>query len=138
MIADDLIAAARACLGTPFHHQGRQPGVGLDCGGLMVVALRAIGLDPVDLPAYGRRPRDGMMERMLDAQPLMSRVSIDLLQPGDILLMRFDAEPQHLALLAGDTVIHAYEAVGQVVEHRLDSRWRRRIVRAYRLAEAGR
>ncbi len=31
---DAAIAAARTCLGTPFHHQGRAPGVGLDCIGL--------------------------------------------------------------------------------------------------------
>ena len=39
----NMIAAARACLGTPFHHQGRMPGVGLDCIGLVIVALARCG-----------------------------------------------------------------------------------------------
>jgi len=36
-----MIEAARRCIGTPFHHQGRASGIGLDCIGLIVIALRA-------------------------------------------------------------------------------------------------
>jgi hypothetical protein len=46
--------------------------------------------------------------------------------------MRFGNEPQHLAVFEGDNVIHAYESIGRVVEHRLDDKWRKRIVRVYR------
>lgn len=130
---DDLIAAARACLNTPFHHQGRQPNVGLDCGGLLVVALRAIGIQPVDMVAYDRRPHGGIMENLLDSQPCLTRVQVSEMRPGDILLMRFKSDPQHLALLAGESILHAWEAAGRVVEHRMDNRWLRHIVRAYRL-----
>ena len=52
--------------------------------------------------------------------------------PGDLLLMRFAGEPQHLAVFTGETIIHAYQATGRVVEHSLDDKWRRRIVRVYR------
>lgn len=135
MTADDLIAAARACEHTPFVHQGRQPGVGLDCAGLLKVALCAIGRAPLDRTDYGRIPHGGELEAMLDAQPLLVRVPINEMRAADILLMRFKADPQHLALLAGETIIHAYEDAGKVVEHRLDTRWRARIVRVYRLKE---
>ncbi|MDD5585633.1 MAG: hypothetical protein PHY92_01580, partial [Alphaproteobacteria bacterium] len=56
MRAVRMIAAARACLGTPFHHQGRKPGVGLDCIGLIVVALQAAGYDVRDRFDYSPRP----------------------------------------------------------------------------------
>lgn len=132
MTSDDLIRAARDCLGTPFHHQGRQPGVGLDCGGLLVVALRAVGVDPIDMAGYARRPHGGTLERLLDSQSFLVRVAIQERAVADVLLMRFGAEPQHLALLTGETIIHAWEAVGKVVEHRLDGRWLRHVVRVYR------
>lgn len=137
MIAEDLISAARAMLGTPFHHQGRAPGVGLDCAGLLVVACQQQGVACEDMGGYGRQPRDGMLESMLDRQPCLERVPLEPLQAGDVLLMRFRTEPQHLALFAGATVIHAYESAGGVVEHVLDDAWRRRIVRVYRFVEAG-
>lgn len=35
----DFLLATRALLGTSFQHQGRVPGVGLDCAGLVVCAL---------------------------------------------------------------------------------------------------
>jgi hypothetical protein len=47
--------------------------------------------------------------------------------------MRFAGDPQHLAICAGDTIIHAYESAGQCCEHRLsDDLWAARIVRVYR------
>ena len=45
-----IVAAARACIGTPFRPQGRLPGVGLDCIGLAAWAVRAVGIE-VDVPA---------------------------------------------------------------------------------------
>ena len=48
--------------------------------------------------------------------------------------MRFAADPQHLAIYTGETIIHAYEAVGRCCEHRLSSMWKARIVRLYRFA----
>ena len=41
MTSADIIAIARACLGTPFRHQGRIPGVALDCAGLVVAVAAA-------------------------------------------------------------------------------------------------
>jgi len=52
MSADEILAAARACLGTPFLHQGRIPGVALDCAGLVVAVAQAIGADYVDRTGY--------------------------------------------------------------------------------------
>lgn len=134
MTADDIIAAARACLGTPFRHQGRIPGTGLDCAGVVVEVARAVGASPLDVSGYGRVPANGQLEATLDAQPDLQRIlDLDARQPGDILLLRFAGEPQHLALLtADDTLIHSYEAVGRCCEHRLSSMWAARIVRVYR------
>jgi len=130
MTADDIIAAARECLETPFRHQGRRIGQGLDCAGVVAHVADRLGLH-YDAPTnYGRTPYRGLLEATLDAQTCLDRVQV--MQAGDVLLMKWKAEPMHLAVWTGETVIHAYESVGKCVEHGLDAAWRARIVRAYR------
>jgi len=133
--ASDIIAAARQCLGAPFRHQGRSIETGLDCAGVALHVAQACGCDVLDVTGYGRTPANGQLESTLDQQPHLVRVpDIESRQPGDLLLMRFANEPQHIAVLTGDSVVHAYASVGKCCEHILDNKWARRIVRVYRFA----
>lgn len=132
MTPDQIIAAARACLKTPFAHQGRLPGVALDCAGLVVAVARALEIDHLDFPGYGRRPANGQLKAALDAQPELREVSASAILPGDILLMAFEREPQHLAIYAGATLIHSWAAPGEVCEHDFSEIWQRRTIAAYR------
>lgn len=132
-MTDDIIAAARACLGTPFRHQGRIPGLALDCAGLVVQVVKTIGLPYHDERGYSRLPHHGRLEAALDAQPSLRQIPAGDRAPGDVLLMRFKAAPTHLGILAGDTLIHAYEQAGKVCEHRMDPAWIARIARVYRI-----
>ncbi len=132
MTVDDILNHARQCLGTPFKHQGRLIAFGLDCAGVVIHVARQIGAGHIDTSGYGRTPANGQLERTLDAQPCLERVSLANRAAGDVLLMRFASEPQHLAICAGETIIHAYEAAGLCCEHRLSSMWAARIVRVYR------
>lgn len=125
---EQIVAEARTWLKTPFRHQGRVRGVGVDCAGVVVGVAHALGLSTFDHTGYGREPHGGMLKRLLDAH--LDRVTGEP-QPGDVLLMRFEREPQHLAIVSDLGIIHAYERVGRCVEHGLDEVWRRRIVRAY-------
>lgn len=132
MTAAEIIAAARECIDTPFHHQGRIVGLALDCAGVAVhVASKWYEVE--EPQSYGRFPNDAMLEQWIERQLFMGRAAIP--QAGDLLLMRFSGEPQHMAIHAGDTMIHAYQAAFKTVEHNLDDRWRRRIVRAYRFKD---
>lgn len=132
MTAAEIIAAARAAIGTPFVHQGRAVGVGLDCAGLVIHVARTIGAEHVDSSGYARHPSQGLLEAALADQPCLERVALAERQAGDVLLMRFAGDPQHLGIFSGDSVIHSYAKVGQVCEHRLDEAWERRIVQVYR------
>ena len=133
MTAAEIVAAARECLNTPFQHQGRIVGLALDCAGVAVhVASKWHTVEQP--PAYGRLPHDAMLEQWIERQPFLARAATP--QAGDLLLMRFENEPQHLAIHAGETMIHAYQSIGKTVEHNLDDKWRRRIVRAYRFKDA--
>ncbi len=143
MMRDDILAAARAELGTPFRHQGRTPGWSLDCAGLVVTVAAALGVDYSDQQGYSRHPSDGLLESALDAQPCLVRVALADMQAGDVLLMRFNADPQHLAIFAGwsdvyqaEGIIHAWLQAKKVCEHVLTDEWRSRIVRVYRFQEA--
>lgn len=135
MTADDVIAAARALLGTPFVHQGRFPGRALDCAGVIVATATALGIAHDDMTDYSRLPTGGLLRQVLDSQPGLVAVPLANIASGDILLMRFKREPQHLGIYTGSSLIHAWQIVGQVVEHAFDETWRRRLVAAYRFRE---
>jgi len=130
MTVDEIIGAARECLGTPFKHQGRIVGLALDCAGVIVHTCERLGITVEQPAAYGRLPHDAMLEFWADKQSFLCPVAIP--KAGDILLMRFTGDPQHVAVFTGENIIHAYEEIGRTVEHRLDARWKKRIVKAYR------
>lgn len=134
--SEQIVAEARRWRDTPFRHQGRVHGVGVDCAGLIVGVARALGVEVADRTDYARTPHADMLRQVVEVNcgaPVAGpRPTDDQLRPGDVLLMRFEAEPQHLALYCGQTIIHAYQRVGRVVEHRFAAVWRACVVAAYR------
>lgn len=148
MIPRSVVAAeARRWIGTPWVHQGRTHGLGTDCGGLVGGVAVALGIVQPDWwskvfdPLYGgydRQPSHGTLQRVCES--FMDRA--DTIRVGDVLLMRFAEEPQHLAIAVdyrwgGLSMVHALSRAGKVVEHRLDAAWRRRVVQAYGMPGVG-
>ena len=127
----DVVTAARAWIDTPFRHQGRAKGKGVDCAGLVIGVARDLGMEAEDVAGYSRQPFGDSLKRVIDAQ--MVRVSAA--EPGDVYLMRFDSDPQHLAIASDIGIIHAYSSARRCVEHSLDDVWRKRIVAIYRFRE---
>lgn len=113
----NIVAIARGYVGTPFRHQGRIPGLALDCAGVVVCVAKELGLEGefTEVP-YGKHPHGGTLQRLCDAH--MDRVS--LYGAGDVLLMAWEFEPQHLAIVSDIGIIHSYAKAKKVVEHRLD------------------
>ena len=130
MNTSEIISAARECLDTPFQHQGRLIGAALDCAGVVVHVANKLGCEVVQPSAYSRSPSNGLLEFWADAQPYLERVNES--QAGDILMMRFWKEPQHVGIFTGENIIHAYENIKKVCEHRLSDVWAARVVRVYR------
>lgn len=133
MTPESIIAAARECLETPFHHQGRVLGVGMDCAGVLVHTLQRHDLPYVDERGYPRHPYHGLMQRILDSQPALRRIPRNEIAPGDVLLMRYRSEPQHVVIYAGSSIIHGSSEHGRCVEHTLDPGARMRVTAAYRI-----
>jgi NlpC/P60 family putative phage cell wall peptidase len=129
---DDVVLQARTWLNTPYHHQGRLKGVGVDCAGLIIGVAHELGLSDFEIGGYTPRPDGDSLRRACQAQ--MRPLTLDELAPGDVLLFRFDAHPGHLGFLSGpQTLLHAYLPRRKVVEHGLDAAWWRQVVGCYRL-----
>lgn len=137
MIGDAVVSAARQCLGTPFRHQGRIPGVGLDCLGLILHVGNAIER-PLKAPsAYPKDPAHQDLLAGAEANENLVRITdLTALQPGDIPVIQIGNRLRHFAIYTGPTLIHVWDGgVNQVCEHVIDERWRRRGVAAYRFVE---
>lgn len=133
----DVVAEARTWLGTPYQHQASLKGIACDCAGLILGIARALELLPdkdfraPEFAGYGREPSPLMMLKACDR--FLDRTARFGL--GDVLVMRFEKDPQHLAIVSQVDpfyIIHSHAMVFKVTEHRLDEKWASRLVRAYR------
>lgn len=115
----DWVATLMQCQGTPYLHQGRAPGIGLDCVGPLIWAARTLGLKPAgfDITGYTRTP-DGSLQPTLDEH--LERVPRERLGLGDVVLNGFRLErPRHIAVIVGEAwgewlMLHANGDVGTV------------------------
>lgn len=133
-----IVETARSLIGTKFHHQGRVPGVGLDCAGVLIVTAWITGKKPrsFDVTGYPRIPDGVTLQRLCDEN--LDRVWE--LQPGDIALIRWqksDAPAQHLGIVGdhpnGLSLIHADSRHHKkVIESRLEFGRYMRLVQGYR------
>jgi NlpC/P60 family putative phage cell wall peptidase len=134
--ADEVVAAARAFLGTPYRHQASLAGAGCDCLGLLRGVWRALyGAEPVTVPAYRADMRDqtnaGALRR---AAELLLLREAGPLAAGQVVLFRLGgmAEAKHCGILVSDhRFIHAQERLG-VVEADLTEAWARRVSGRFR------
>lgn len=155
----EFINAARAYVGTPFHHAGRVKGVGVDCMGLICCAGREIKYPFEDILAYSRSASGfSLVERCAE---YLDEIDVGAQEPGDIGLFWTDRSsklPQHACIFtdyAGKLgMIHAWEQAGRpstprrrrgigvstnlgsVVEHIYTDFWRRRLCRVFTLRGA--
>lgn len=127
----DILAEARTFIGTPFHHQGRVKGAGVDCAGVVIGTADALGLltDFEDKP-YAKSPSADQLRTTL--KNYLIEIPISEAKAGDVLLFAFDREPQHVAFLTDIGILHAYAQVRKCVEHSLDAVWKSRVRGAYR------
>jgi cell wall-associated NlpC family hydrolase len=116
----EIIAEARSYIGTPWQHQGRLKGVGVDCAGVVVGVGKTCGVISGDSWAlgtgYGRQPNPIKMKMALDA--LLDRVRKENMLPGDVAWLRAGCDlAQHLGIFSErNTLIHAvnYQVVQEL------------------------
>lgn len=110
-----LAEAAQALIGTPFRLRGREPETGLDCIGLVSIALKRIARQTPTLPHYEMRNLDlGRFSSLLDQVGLTPSASPSC--AGNILLLRPSTAQFHLAIVGpSGLLIHAHAGLGRVV-----------------------
>ncbi len=131
---EQVVAAAREWINTPWSHQHRLRGVGTDCAGLALGVAADLHLARPEVPAYSKQPANGSLLKYCNDN--MQRVHG--LALGRVALLKFGTEPQHLGILGdyslgGFTLIHAYATSRKVVEHRIDDLWLNRIVAVFEM-----
>ena len=125
-----MLDEARRWIGVPFLHQGRRR-TGVDCIGLVIVTLQAVGRLPPDFERtdYGRIPNRDELQQKIAAYC----TRLEHPEPGCMLTLRWNRLAGHTALYTGETIIHAYQRIGYVVEHGYRGPWIRRTDAAWRL-----
>lgn len=129
----DIIDAARTFLGTPFHHQGRAKGAGIDCIGLLVGAASEAGIAIQDRIDYPRQPIPA--ELLADLAANLDPVESMEPSVADVLVFWIADEwtPQHVGLATDVGMIHAWAGGRQrVQEHGMTQGWRARLHSVWR------
>jgi cell wall-associated NlpC family hydrolase len=95
------IEAVRKCVGTPYVHQGRAVGVGMDCPGPLILPARETGIKPPDFDVHGYNadPDGKSLRKYLDEH---LTPEIGPLQAGRVVLCAWSRErmrPRHLGVI---------------------------------------
>jgi len=104
-------------------HQARMKSVGVDCIGVVIGTARALQLVAPDfnIDGYTQQPDGTLIET---AGRYMTRIDQAAMQPGDVVAIAFDGDPQHFGVLVdyrygGLAIVHASGKYGKVIETRL-------------------
>lgn len=140
---DEIVAVARAWLGTPYLHQASVKGQGTDCLGLVRGVWRELyGAEPELAPPYG--PDWNERHHASGREPLLEGARRNLTQvaaarPGDVLVFRIvpGGPAKHCGIMTtADQFIHAY-AGRSVLESWLARWWIERLAGTFAFPAPG-
>ena len=116
----DVVVAARAWLGTPYHHMADLKGVGVDCAMLLVRVFCDLGLvAPFDPRPYVRDWHLHRGEEKYLSFLLARAREVEAPAAGDVILFRVGRCYAHGGIVSsGDplTIVHAFAPTACVVE----------------------
>lgn len=130
---DDIVAAARSKIGTPFRHQGRGDH-GLDCVGLVIVLGKELGVLDYDVRTYQKRTNGHQFMTYFRESGLREATWADR-RIGDVVVMHDQHFPCHVAVLSSvqpDAIVHAHAMRRGVLEEAYTPHWHKRFVGLYR------
>jgi len=117
-IRQAIMDEAMSWLGTPYHHNARLKGVGVDCAQLPAAVYHAVGLIPNLEPEYSPQwmlHRDE--EKYLEwVRPYAREIGREEVQTGDLVMWRFGRTYSHSAIVLNrPTIIHAMQRGRRVI-----------------------
>ncbi|MCE2993883.1 MAG: hypothetical protein ACK5WS_00385 [Alphaproteobacteria bacterium] len=141
---EKIVKEARDWIGTPFKSQGRVKQVACDCLGLIIGvaknlninASNGLPLSMYDQLNYNLKKQTVDLENLLESLLIKS----DKLSVGSLVLIKFDAIPQHLGIISDHThygfgLIHSDIKTNKVVEHGLTEDLFQKIQHIYKFCE---
>lgn len=114
-----IVARAEALIGTRFRLHGRDPRHGLDCIGLVLMAL---DLNQCAVP-NGYRVRGGNVCELYRMAVRLGLHRVERASPGDVALVRPSPIQLHLMVATEGGHIHAHAGLGRVVRMPGPSPW---------------
>lgn len=137
-VSSAIIKEARSWLSTPYQHQAKVKGVGVDCVGLIIAVGVKLNLVPDELlkiDGYARTPNPKHMQRIIEKN-LDSITQADVM-PGDIAWIQWrKGLPMHMGFIScyngKATILHALSTAGMVTEHTLSKEWSDRVLSYWR------
>ncbi|WP_194966893.1 C40 family peptidase, partial [Rickettsia endosymbiont of Cardiosporidium cionae] len=138
----EIIDCARKYLGIKFRHQGRilinndnNNQVGCDCLGLIIGIAKNLNLKSVtdkmlsdcDVNNYTIIPDPSKLFNFCKTHFI--KIAKNKMKQADIALMKFNYQPQHLAIIANDmndnnfTIIHSYIQARAIIEQPMNNYW---------------
>jgi hypothetical protein len=114
---DEIVARARALVGARFRPQGRTAADGLDCIGLVALAVDARSV-PRDYALRG-----GSAARLMAELRAAGLSAVSEMAGGDVLILAPGPGQLHLGLFTGSGLIHGDAGVRRVVERPLPLPW---------------
>ena len=114
---DEVVARARALVGCRFRPQGRSPADGLDCIGLVALAIDACDV-PRNYALRGGAP--ARLARELSAGGLKP---VETMAPGDVIIVKTGPGQLHLGVFTGTGLVHGDAGLRRVTERPLPWPW---------------
>lgn len=133
----NIVTAALGWLDTPYHHQARVKGVGVDCAQLVAAVAEECGfIEPGTViqnysPEWHLHNKEEKLVDLLFEFKCVEKTG-EPIAPGDILVFKFGRVCSHLGIAtAFGMFIHARIDQGKVVLNSLSGDWQRRHVRTF-------
>ena len=114
---EEIVARARALIGTRYRPQGRTAADGLDCIGLVALAVGARNV-PRDYALRG-----GSVPRLTAELKAAGLGRVREMAAGDVLVLAPGPDQLHLGLFTGVGLVHGDAGIRRVVERPLPLPW---------------
>lgn len=128
-----VVSKAQEFVGTPYHHQGRIKGIGIDCCGLIIQVAKELKISNYDIDNYSSRGNGETFLKAFDENCLKRENLVE----AAIVIFSLGRYPAHCGILnfsgTDFEIIHAANdpCINRVVCHRLDKSLEQRIVAIY-------
>lgn len=135
-----VVEAARTLLDTPYHPQGRKPGIGVDCVGFLACVADILNIPYQWIDNYAQQGNGDLLPILLQYGTPQGVITPGVGEVGVFFFEMRDRKPlaQHVGIFSTGaygqrTLIHCYMSIGKVVEHTFDHYWNRRLMAVMRL-----